>query len=68
MFLATNSEGRKAFLETGKYHNVEVFQRLLYWAKENLTREEVYKLLLATVNEGKTVLHVAADFSEVQLF
>ena len=67
MFLATYSEGRKAFLVTGNYHNVEVFQGILYWAKENLTREEVYKLL-ATVNEGKTVFHVAAEFSEVELF
>ena len=28
----------------------------------------MYKLLLATVNEGKTVFHVAAEFSEVELF
>jgi hypothetical protein len=29
------------------------------WAKENLTKEEVNKLLLATDNAGRTAIHDA---------
>jgi hypothetical protein len=31
-----------------------------------LTREEIIKLLLATYKKGRTVLHVAADYNEIQ--
>jgi hypothetical protein len=37
-------------------------------AKENLTREEVNKLLLATDKNRRTVFRVAATFSELELF
>ena len=37
-------------------------------AKKNLTTEEVNKILLATDNEGRTVFHVAADWSEPEEF
>jgi hypothetical protein len=46
----------------------EVFQGIFNLAKENLTAEEVNKLLLATNNEGRTVFHVAAELRELQLF
>jgi hypothetical protein len=39
--------------------NVVGFQGMLNWAKENLTKEEVKKILLATANAGRTVFHVA---------
>jgi endo-1,4-beta-D-glucanase Y len=38
----------------------EAFSRILNWANENLTREEVNKLFLATDNEGRGVFHVDA--------
>ena len=38
------------------------------WAKDNLTREEVNKLLLATDNEGRTIVHVAAELCDLVEF
>jgi len=38
---------------------LEVFQGIFNWAEENVTTEEVNKLLLATGNKGSTVFHVA---------
>ena len=38
------------------------------WAKENLTKEEVNKLLLTTDNEGSTVIHVVANFFKLEEF
>jgi hypothetical protein len=37
----------------------------LNWAKKNLTKEEVNKLLLITDNAGRMVLHVAAEMGIV---
>jgi aminoglycoside N3'-acetyltransferase len=37
-------------------------------AKENLTTEEVNKLLLATDNKGRTVFHVAGNYNEQEVF
>ena len=37
-------------------------------SKENLTREEVNKLVLASDNEGRTVFHKAAMSDEKDLF
>jgi len=37
-------------------------------AKENLTTEEVKKLLFATDNKGRTVFHSAATFCEIEVF
>jgi endo-1,4-beta-D-glucanase Y len=34
---------------------IELFKGILNWAKENLTRKEVNKFLLAKDNEGRTV-------------
>jgi endo-1,4-beta-D-glucanase Y len=45
-----------------------VFHRILNWAKENVTKEEVKDLLLATDNEGRTVIDVAAMFCQLGLF
>jgi len=36
--------------------------------KENLTTEEVNKMLLATDNEGRTVFHLAAELSKPEKF
>jgi len=38
----------------------EILQKLWEWAKEELTTEEINKLLLATDKKGSTVWHVAA--------
>ena len=38
------------------------------WTKKNLTRAEVNTLLLITGNEGRTVIHVAAVFCELEVF
>jgi endo-1,4-beta-D-glucanase Y len=39
---------------------LQIFQGIFNWTKENLTTEDVNKLLLSTGNEGRTVFHVAA--------
>jgi aminoglycoside N3'-acetyltransferase len=44
---------------------LELFQKTLVLAKENLTKVEVRKLLLGTDNKGRTIFHVAAPFSEL---
>jgi hypothetical protein len=43
-----------------KNDNLELFQGISYLAKENLTKEEVNKFLLATDNAGMTFFHIAA--------
>ena len=50
-----------------RYYKLEVFQGILNWTKENLTREEVNKLLLATDNVGRTVFHVAARYYKLEV-
>jgi hypothetical protein len=41
-------------------------QRVWHWAKENLTAEEINnKLLLATVDEGRTVFYIAGNQGEL---
>jgi Ca2+-binding EF-hand superfamily protein len=47
---------------------VKEFEGILILDKENQTKEDVNKLLSATDNDGRTVFHVAAEFSEVELF
>ena len=47
---------------------LEEFQGILNWANESLTREEVIKLLLATDNEGRTVIHVAGKYNTKEKF
>jgi hypothetical protein len=44
-----------------------VFQKLLKLAKNNLTRV-VNKLLLAADNKGRTVVHLPADLSHLEIF
>jgi hypothetical protein len=44
---------------------LELLQKTLFLAKDNLTKVEVSELLLATDNKGRTVFHVAAPFSEI---
>ena len=48
--------------------NLEKFQGILNWVKENLTREEVNKLFLSTDNEGRTVFHVAVESYKIENF
>jgi hypothetical protein len=45
-----------------------LFPGILNCAKENLAREEVYKLFLGTDYEGKAVFHVAAMFCNIEVF
>ena len=46
---------------TAEYGKIEAFQKLWFYAKDNLTTDEINnKLLLATDIEGKTVWHWAA--------
>jgi hypothetical protein len=45
-----------------KLCKIELFKRILNCAKENLTTEELYKLLLATDNEGRTVWEVVGSY------
>jgi hypothetical protein len=42
-------------------------QVIFIWAKENLTTEEVNKLILVTDHEGRTVFHVAAESWKLEL-
>ena len=51
----------------GMFYKVEIFQGILNWAKGNLTREEVNKLLLATDNERSRVFHFEAEFWKLEL-
>ena len=46
----------------------ELFQVILNYAKENITREEGVKLFVATDSEGRTVFHVAAGSYEIEKF
>jgi endo-1,4-beta-D-glucanase Y len=41
--------------------NLQVLEKLWKCANENITREEINKLLLATDNMGKTAWHAAAE-------
>jgi hypothetical protein len=61
LWLATNNAGKTVFHEAGKSFNEKVFHGILNLAKENLTKEEVNKLLLASNNAGRTVFHAAAE-------
>jgi hypothetical protein len=47
---------------------VGLFQGILNWAKGNLTKEIVNKLLLAKDKVGRTVFHVATQRYSVELF
>ena len=50
------------------FYKLELFHGIIFWAKENLTREKENKLFFATDNEGRTVFYVAADFCKLQGF
>jgi hypothetical protein len=41
MLLATNNDGMTVYHIAAKNYKVGVFQGILNWAKENLTKEEV---------------------------
>jgi hypothetical protein len=40
----------------------EVFQRIMNFVKENVTKEDVHKLLLVTDNKGRAVFHLTPNF------
>jgi hypothetical protein len=47
----------------------EILQKVCGWAKEKLTTEEINnKFLFATDNEGRTVLHIAANCLNREIF
>jgi hypothetical protein len=50
------------------FNSINVFQRTLNSVKENLTTEEVNKLLLAKENEGSAVFHMAIGFNSLDKF
>jgi hypothetical protein len=66
LLFATDNAGRTAFHEAAKRFNEVVFQGILNGAKENITKEEVNKLL-ATDKAGRTVFHVASESYYVDL-
>jgi hypothetical protein len=60
LLLATDITGRTVFNVAVKRFSVGVFQGIFNCAEENLTKEQVNKLLLATGNAGRSVFHEAA--------
>jgi ankyrin repeat protein len=50
-----------------EYSTNQIISWNIIWAKFDLTADELNKFLLATDNDGKTVFHVAAKFSEMEL-
>ena len=68
MLIATDNEGRTVFQVASDSCEPEIFQGILDLAIENLTAEEVNKLLIATDNSGRTVFHVAAEFCKPEIF
>jgi ankyrin repeat protein len=62
LLLGTDKKGMTVWHLVAKKCNLETLQKLLEWAKENLTREELINyLLLCADNDGRTFLHLAAD-------
>ena len=68
MLLATDNKGRTVFHVAADFCELDVFPGILNWAKENLIREEVNKLLLDTHNEGSTVFHVIRNSYNINVF
>jgi hypothetical protein len=50
------------------FRELELCQGIFNWAQGYLTREEVYKLLLTTDNDGRIFFHMAARFRELEVF
>jgi hypothetical protein len=68
LLIAADNEGRPVFHKAANFYRKEVFQGILNLAKENVTEEEVYKLLLPADNERRAVFHVAETFCGEQVF
>jgi endo-1,4-beta-D-glucanase Y len=62
LLLAKDNEGRAVFHMAVRHRQLEECQEIFNWAKENLTREEVNKLLLTTDNDGRTVFHMEIKY------
>jgi len=62
LLLATDNEGRTVFYLAAEFYKLQVFQGILDWAKDNLTTEEVKKLLLATDSKRSTAFQVAKNY------
>jgi hypothetical protein len=67
LFLATNTEGRMVFHVAALFSNVEVFQVIPNMAKENRTKVEGRKLILATNNMGRMVFLMSSDLLDLDL-
>jgi hypothetical protein len=52
----------------GVFSKIDVFQGIPNLDKENLSTEELNKMILATDNEGSAVYNMEADFSKIDLF
>jgi hypothetical protein len=59
---------RKIFNMAAQSSKLGVLKEICNSAKQNLATEEVNKLLLATDNEGRTVLYTATQFLELEAF
>jgi hypothetical protein len=60
VLLAADYEGKTAFHVAAK-GNLDILLKIWKWAQEILTKKEIKdKVLLATDNEGMTMLHMAA--------
>ena len=66
--LATDNKRRAVFHVATKFPEPQKLQGIMNLVKENLTIEEVNKLLLVTDKKGKTVFYVAAKLSELEEF
>ena len=61
MLLGTDKDGTTAWHCAARWGNSEILIKVLEWAKQNLTKEEINnKLLLGTDEDGITAWHYAA--------
>jgi hypothetical protein len=68
LLLATDSDGNTTWQIPARTRNLDVFQKILVWAKDNLITDEIKNiLLLATDREGNTSWQCAAKWVNLEL-
>jgi hypothetical protein len=65
--LAKDDEKMTAFLHASFTGKVEILEGIWKWANEQLTEEELNKLLLAQDIKRRTAWHLAAERGEVEV-
>jgi len=55
LLLATDDKGSRVFRVAAESYKLQILEKILKWAKEKLTTEELNQLLLATDYEVMTV-------------